>query len=51
MSYDEEEFGVSQAAFGVGGDDDLADDDLLLDEQLEGLPDFGLDEEDPDKDH
>lgn len=45
MSYDEEENG-EEPIFKMS--DDL-DEDLL--EPLEGITDFGLDEEDPDKDH
>ncbi len=47
MSYDEDEVSAGPV-FGGGADEDIADDDLLLDEPME--LDLGLDEEDPDKD-
>ena len=40
--HDEDE-DIKEDGFQMGGDDDLED--------LDEIPDFGLDEEDPDKDH
>ena len=42
MSYDEEG-GVEEQSFRLEDDDEI--------EPLEGMEDFGLEEEDPDKDH